>query len=172
MTLADIPRKHGIILDTNLMLLYCTGRHDPALIGKFNERLSGYSADDYQLLVKFIGLFKKISTTPNVLTEVVNLIDKKNRLFRGLLQTIHVDLSRVDEQYLPSSTIADVEVRHFQTFGLTDLVLYQMAQANYLILTNDDDLRTFIVGKKYAAINFEQLRDLLIQKRPPRKPPR
>lgn len=81
-------RRDGIVLDTNLLLLYCVGLYDPFVISRFTERLSRYTVDDFRLLIRFTRLFKKIIVTPNVLTEVVNLIDKRNGRYDGLLSTI------------------------------------------------------------------------------------
>ena len=65
----------GLLIDSNLALLYLVGGHDPRLVGdgKYNK-LSNYDLDDYRLLVRLKSLFRKAVTTPHVLTEVSNLV--------------------------------------------------------------------------------------------------
>jgi hypothetical protein len=165
MTLTALLQRDGIILDANLLLLYFAGRHDPDLIGRFTERLSRYNKDDFYQLAQFAHLFRHISTTPNVLTEVINLIDKRSGRYAGLLQTITTNIVLPNEVYMPSQTAVGGEVRHFQTFGLTDLVLCELAQTRYVVLTDDIALWSFMTGRGCAAINFSQLRDFIRQKR-------
>ena len=69
--------SRGVLIDTNLLLLYVVGRYDDGIIrrGAFS-RLAAYSIDDYGLLVGLMSLFDKYVTTPHVLAEVSNWIGK------------------------------------------------------------------------------------------------
>lgn len=156
-------------MDTNLMLLYCVGRCDPYMIPKFTERLSRYSVDDYKLLVQFIALFKKVVTTPNILTETVNLIDKRSGRFDGVLRQFANEIIVFEEIHVPSERIVSQHTRHFLTFGLTDLVLYELAKQSYLVLTDDNATWSLMTGNNGSTVNFEQLRSFLLQKGPPKK---
>lgn len=151
------------------MLLYCVGRFNPSLIAQYTERLSRYSAEDYKLLNKFVGLFEKKVTTPNVLTETINLIDKKNGRFAKLLGNFDAVIADFEELYIPSKHIVRQHPRHFPVFGITDLVLYELAQQSFLVLTDDEDIWSFIAGNIGSTLNFDQLRSLLLQKGPPNK---
>lgn len=164
----------GVVLDTNLMLLYCIGQGDPYMISKFTERLSRYGVDDYYLLVQFIALFRKVVTTPHVLTETVNLIDKKSGRFDKILKQFAAYVTDLEEIQVSSNHIVSQYPRQFLTFGFTDLVLHELAQQAYVVLTDDNALWSFIDGRGSPTLNFEQLRTLLIQKGsiPKRKPNR
>lgn len=168
MTLTELRQQNGIILDTNLMLLYCVGQYDPFMIPRYTERLSRYTVDDYKLLLQFVALFKKVVTTPNVLTETINLMDKKSGRFTKVLEQFAVYITTLEELTISSSHIVSQYPRQFLTFGLTDLVLHELAQQSYLVLTDDTAIWSFMAGQKGAAMNFDQLRALLIQKGPPR----
>ncbi len=163
----QLSRYKGILLDTNLMLLYCTGRSDPNLIPTFTKRLSRYSIEDYNLLIQFIALFKTVATTPNVLTETVNLIDRKSGRFDSVLRQLAVDSADFDEVTVPSSPLLSRYSDRFLKYGLTDLALYELAQRSYLVLTDDNDIRSLIAGSNGSALGFDELRALLIQKGPP-----
>ncbi len=154
-------------MDTNLLLLYSVGRYDPNLIPRFTTRLSRYDVEDYQLLRQFIGLFRKVITTPHVLTETINLIDKKSGRYSPVLSRLASEVAIFDERYVSAADIIAKNGHYLSTFGLTDLVLCELAQQSVVILTDDGAVGSLITGKKGLVLNFGQLRDLLIQKKPP-----
>jgi hypothetical protein len=72
--LIDRYKAKGILIDANLALLYLVGSYDLRLVGDGKyKKLSKYNAEDYHLLLRLKGVFKKAVTTPHVLTEVSNL---------------------------------------------------------------------------------------------------
>ncbi|MCY7357876.1 MAG: hypothetical protein LH609_10485 [Rudanella sp.] len=72
MTRAELARKSGLLLDTNLLVLLVIGQYDPKRING-HKRLQSYTSEDYDLLLGFMSLFRTFATTPNILTEVSNL---------------------------------------------------------------------------------------------------
>lgn len=66
-------RTEGVVADTNLLLLYVVGAHDPERIGRF-PRTDTYTEDDFDLLERLLGYFETAVTTPPILTEVSNLL--------------------------------------------------------------------------------------------------
>lgn len=168
MTLAEIRQRKGIILDANLLLLYFVGRHDTSMIGKYTERLSRYTAEDFSILARWVATFNQLIVTPNVLTEVINLIDKRSGRFNQLLRQISTEIELLDEVYFPSKATLTPAKPQFEVFGLTDLGLFALAKTDFVVLTDDKPLWSFIAGQGYAAINFDQLREFLIEKGPPR----
>ncbi len=69
-----LPRflQSGLLLDANLLLVLVVGRHNAAWLGR-RKRVKEYKASDLDLLVRFVGVFGRILTTPNILTEVNSL---------------------------------------------------------------------------------------------------
>ena len=69
--LLDKYKTKGLLVDANLLLLFLVGTHDLQLVGdgKYNK-LSKYTPEDYRLLIRLQAVFKRIVTTPHVLTEV------------------------------------------------------------------------------------------------------
>lgn len=65
-------RRAGVLMDTNLLLLYLVGAFDPEEVPRF-KRTSQFTPADFALLVRFLELFQRIVTTPHVLTEAGNL---------------------------------------------------------------------------------------------------
>jgi len=62
-------RQSGVLVDTNLLLLYFVGLLRPEQITQF-KRTSTFSISDFELLSRLLGEFARVLTTPNILTEV------------------------------------------------------------------------------------------------------
>lgn len=157
MTRQDLRSKAGLVIDTNLLLLYLVDQHDPERIETF-KRTQVFSADDFNLLVRFINLFGSFSTTPNILTEVSNLIEGVEYDDVPLLTVLRDKVNYREEHYVNSRIILSNEDETFVKFGVSDTVLYQLARANYLILTVDLPLWAFLQNKGLSAVNFNNLR--------------
>lgn len=66
-------RTTGVVLDTNILLLYFVGLLDPQAIPKF-KRTDTFVVEDYYTLLAVLQFVSKPITTPNILTEVSNLL--------------------------------------------------------------------------------------------------
>lgn len=72
----DLIEKHaskGAVIDTNLFVLFLVGTLDPGKIGT-HRRLQSFLREDFTILSAIIRRFKKIYSTPNIMTEISNLI--------------------------------------------------------------------------------------------------
>jgi rRNA-processing protein FCF1 len=146
----------GILVDTNILLLYCVGTLDPRLIGTF-KRTNTFAVEDFDLLVKFQALFAKVVTTPNILTEVNSFGAQlgepvKGNWFRQFAGHIEV----FDERPVISREVAQGD--QFSRFGLTDLGILEVATGRFLVLTDDFRLSQFLTAKGIDVVNFNHLR--------------
>ena len=66
-------RTEGVIVDTNLLLLYVVGAQNPERIGRFT-RTDTFTKDDFDLIDRLFGYVETAVTTPSILTEVSNLL--------------------------------------------------------------------------------------------------
>jgi|SRR5271165_2815303 len=124
----------GVVIDSNLLLLLFLGSYDRRQIAT-NDRLSKYSDDDYDLLVQVLAPFRRIVTTPNILTEVSNLssaIPERDR--EAYFASFATGLSQLDEQHVVSATALQ---NRWAKYGLTDAVIAVVAKNGYLVLTDD-----------------------------------
>jgi hypothetical protein len=64
--------RKGILIDTNILLLYFLGSFDQDLIPSF-KRTVQFTVEDYNTLLLLLQMFDRLVTTPNILTEVSNL---------------------------------------------------------------------------------------------------
>lgn len=160
----DIPsllsryRQKGILVDTNILLLYFVGYINRDRISKF-KRTAQFVPEDYDLLVRIVQFFQKIVTTPNILTEVNSLINQlgepeRSRCLMGFAQS----LSILEESYLESQNVATAEL--FTKLGLTDCEIIQMAKQPYLILTDDLRLANYLQSMNIDIVNFNNIRVL------------
>jgi hypothetical protein len=150
-------RDKGILIDTNLLLLYFIGKFDPSQIPKF-KRTAKFTTDDFRTLVSVFKQFNKIVTTPNILTEVSNLSNQlPDNLKRGFYSVFAGQVRIFDERHMPSINICAQD--HFIKFGLTDSGIVESA-SGYLILTDDFKLANFLENRKFDVINFNHIRFL------------
>lgn len=119
MTLQKLRSKEGLLIDTNLLVLYVIGLHDQTRIEQ-NKRTSSYTKEDFDLLVNFTGYFKKVITTTNILTEVSNLLEGVVYQQQPVLSILPQILEVIEEYNLPSRSQMLSNNRFFTKFGLSD----------------------------------------------------
>lgn len=156
--LAQKFRKKGILIDTNLLVLFLVGSYDETMVG--SKRTTNYVVEDYRNLQKFIIGFEKHFYTPNILTEITNLTDSINSEpnFSFFLHVKYV-LNNFKEDSVSSDEI--MELKSFLKFGLTDAVNCKLSD-KYLVLTDDLKLYSYLANQDLPAINFNHIRDLYL----------
>ncbi len=152
-------RRKGLLVDTNILLLYFIGICDPNWIAGF-KRTSQFVIEDFQLLVRILNCFERRVTTPNVLTEINNLA---GQLSRDNLRAWRVQFrdslsSDFLERFIPSKTA--VKNGGFLRCGLTDAGVICASRGRFLVLTDDLDLYITLQSEGVDAINFNHLRSL------------
>jgi len=151
-------RSRGVLVDTNILLLYFVGGFAPSLIPRF-KRTKTFVVEDYELLTRLLSRFHRIVTTPNVLSEVSSLSAQmgdplKTKYFEHFAQRI----AALDEHYVRSADA--VTVRHFAKLGLTDSAIMDLAAGSYLVLTDDTTLYLFLENEGIDVVNFNHIRPL------------
>ncbi len=147
-------RGGQLLVDANLLLVCLIGRMNRRRIQTF-ERTSSYSIDDYKILEFLIAQFKKIVTTPHILTEVSNLAgklasDELHRLRELLSEWIGTTL----EIFEQSSDL----VTAFKNFGLAGAAISSLCnRAGILLLTADVPLYGALTNRGFDAISFKQI---------------
>lgn len=157
MTLADCRTKSGLLLDTNLLVLYVIGQYDPKRING-HKRLQIYTVEDYDLLLRFMSLFRSFATTPNILTEVSNLLEKDSYQYGPVLAIVPKLVAEFVELYEPSYPVMTEREKEFIKFGLSDVVSCAVLEQNYALLTDDLKLCYYLQNNGFSALNFNNLR--------------
>lgn len=155
-------RSKGLLLDSNLLLLYLVGSVDPALVGsgRYNK-LSGFAIQKVVTLKQLVSLFANVVTTPHILTEVSNLVgnlhdEGKSRIFRSFISTLEM----VGEQEVSSYKAA--LRKEFPYLGLTDSVLAELS-GMFLIVSNDGRMVNLLRESGIEALKWVEVLGLAVE---------
>jgi hypothetical protein len=151
-------RGREVLIDTNILLLYFVGSFNPSLIETFKRtRTAGFTAEDFELLVRCLQRFRSIVTTPNILTEVSNFISQIGEPYRTGVRPFFAQAVRlITEQYVTSGEATEHPA--FVRFGLTDAVIKRIAEGEVLVLTDDFRLAQYLQSSGLHVVNFNHLR--------------
>jgi hypothetical protein len=156
LTLLERYRSKGILVDTNILLLFFVGTYRRALISSF-KRTKAFTPDDYDLLDGVLRSFSRIVTTPNILSEVSSLSRQMAEPdCEKYFPTFAQGIMTLGEEYVPSGQAAALDC--FPRLGLTDSVILIIGGRHYLVLTDDYRLAGFLETKNVDVINFNHLR--------------
>lgn len=149
-------KQKGILIDTNILLLWFVGSVNRSRISQFN-RTEKFLPEDYDLLLQILSYFSKIVTTPNILTEVNSLVNQLGEPERSQCFSIFAQFfTRLDEFYIESKNAAIQD--NFAKYGLTDCGIVMLAKNKYLVLTDDLKLANYLQKVGIDTINFNNIR--------------
>ncbi len=153
----DTYRASGVMLDTNLLLLYFIGLFDEKRITTF-KRTKKFLLEDFRKVAAIVAFFERIITTPHVLAEVSNLAGQlPEPVDRNFVEFMKGGLLLLDEKYVISSEAMTT----FSKLGLTDAgIIHLLESKQYFVFTDDFPLANYFATKGVDALNFEHLRSL------------
>jgi rRNA-processing protein FCF1 len=150
-------RKRRLLVDTNILLLYIVGSLSLDRIAR-HKRTDTFTVEDYLLLETQLARFGGMVVTPNILTEVSNLLgytDEKTRL--ALLAWLGAQVPNFAEHYVPSHEA--VEAAEFFWLGLADASILSCPTQDLTVLTDDIHLYQALLKRGVEVINFNHLRE-------------
>jgi hypothetical protein len=152
-------RRGGILVDTNLLLLFFVGGYDRGLIERFPRTANRFVPTDFDLLAGLFGGFERTVTTPHILTEVSNLMGYLTGRARseGLAWLAH-SIPAMRETYVAGAELATRE--SFVRLGITDTSIIEIASEPYLVLTDDFRLYNYLATQNKDVLNFNHIRVL------------
>jgi hypothetical protein len=153
-------RASGVLLDTNLLLLYVVGAYDRDLIPRF-KRTAAFTPEDFRILTDALDSFGHVLTTPHVLTEVSNLAGQLgDPLKQAVFRTFAGAIGMLTELQAPAREVsADAA---FPRFGITDIAILRNGRDRCLVLTDDFRLSQYLAHEKVDVLNFNHLRTYLL----------
>jgi rRNA-processing protein FCF1 len=150
--------RKGILIDTNILLLYFVGSFDQDLISSFKRTLQ-FTVEDYNTLLLLLQMFDRLVTTPNILTEVSNFSGQLGEPAKtSYFYTFAKQLALMEEHYVASREVAAED--EFIKMGLTDASIFKLPKDQYLVLTDDFRLSQSLQHKGIDVINFNHIRPL------------
>jgi len=147
----------GILVDTNLLLLFFIGIFDVNYIEKF-KRTKTYSIDDYNRVANIINSFSKIIVTPQILAELSNLSKQmdKSKLKQYFPYLVNV-IKKSREIYIKKNQL--MEINLLVAYGFTDFSIIKSAkEGKYLVFTDDWPLSGYLQKEKVDVINLNWIR--------------
>jgi len=151
-------RNKGLLLDSNLLLLYFIGLYDCNKISTF-KRTTKYTIEDFDRIFSIIEFFDRVITTPHILTEISNLSGQlPDKIRSHYFHIFAKQIKLLEEKPLPSKDLCDSEC--FRKFGLTDSGIVEISRDTYLVITDDFPLSGYLQSRNIDVINFNHIRYL------------
>jgi len=149
-------QSKGVLIDSNLLLIYFIGKYYQGKLDRY-KRTRQYTVADFGLISNIIQFFKRVITTPNILTEVSNLSSQlpertKEKYFTLFCKEVEI----FNEEYLPSIDIC--KTVPFSKLGLTDMAIFKAAKGKYLVITDDLPLYNILLYNDIDTINLNHIR--------------
>lgn len=155
-------RRIGVVLDTNISLLYFVARFDREFVRQC-KRTTMFIPDDYNLLMRLLSFFPITVVTPHLLTEACNLLGQVTEPARsGILRAVASVVPSLKEVYTPSERLMDSE--SFLRFELADAAILDLCAAGYGVVTDDMTFAGEVWKRGWGAVNFNHLRDAAWQR--------
>lgn len=153
--LIERHRDNGLLIDANLLVLYLVGRTNKNRIPTF-KRTQQYTIKDFELLDLLTRRFRKLITTPHVLTEVSNLAALHGKELSAFRTSFKNTVPQMLEFYDESRRL--VEEGSFHSLGLADASINLASRRNLLVLTDDLELHVWLLKRSVDSINFNHIR--------------
>lgn len=158
--LQELIARHasrGLLLDTNLLLLYAIGLYERDYIAKF-KRTRQYDPEDFDWLRQFTAPFHRVITTPHILAELSNLaVDKRNGKAAPYLSVLLELIRLAKELYVEKDVIVGTD--YLPTLGVTDAAIVELARRkSYLVVTDDFPLTGYLQFFNCDVINLNHIR--------------
>ena len=160
-----LPRRYGgLILDTNLLLLFVVGTYDRHFIARY-RMTSSFRESDYDLTRFVAGSFSTFVVTPQVLGELTNLLRGVTRTRRGrLFRSLRSILGAFEEVFVTKDEL--LASPSLERVGFTDVsVLEAAARRDCLVLTEDHALAGHLRSEGRDALDLSTLRGLTGRRR-------
>jgi len=149
-------KNKGVLIDTNILLVYFIGTYKPSYIEEF-KRTKTFALEDFYTLTKIFDFFQKVITTSNILTEVYNLSNHLPQLFKNeYFDVFKKQVDVIDEHYIPSREICSFD--YFNKVGLTDSAIIALSNHEYLVLIDDFKLSNYLQTHNIDVVNFNHIR--------------
>ncbi len=146
-----------LLIDTNLLVLFIVGTAAKEYIAK-HKKLTAFTIEDYDMLVRIVSGASEVLVTPNTLTETSNLAAYIGEPAKSkVLDVLRTVSANSQERYVPSRLAA--QRSEFIRLGLTDAALLEVCTDKVTLLTTDLGLYCAALAQGGTALNFNHLRD-------------
>lgn len=154
---------HGLLIDTNFLILLLIGRHGADKI-RLCSRTSKYTVNDYLFIESMLATGAKLILTPHSLAEISNLTFDK--LFHGeglkrYFTHVVTAITNADERFVEKEVLLAED--NLLRFGFTDMANVIVAKGGCAVLTEDDDLFKHLLSLDYPVMNLDIIRTISVR---------
>lgn len=157
LTLIDKHRSKGVLVDTNLLVLYLVGLVNKRRIQDF-KRTQNFTVEDFDVLAGLIEQLGKLISTPHVLAQVSDLTDLAGKELAKVRSLYKEIVTPVEEYYDRSRDLMTDAL--FDRLGLTDTAICRVCGRGILVVTADVQLHVALERRGLDSLNFNHIRAL------------
>jgi hypothetical protein len=153
-------RRYGVVLDTNIYILYITGIVNSEMMG--SGRTEKYTQTHFEIVRSIVNGAKTKAPiiTPHIVPEITHLLGvDKNR--RGSDSSIFEDallnsfkISR--EEYIVTAKLIRDNEKLVRRFGVSDVSVAKIIN-DYALLSDDNELVAYLQGNGKSAMTLDML---------------
>jgi hypothetical protein len=158
MDAAGLIQKHrskGVLIDSNLFVLYLVGLVNRRRIPGF-KRTQAYTQDDFDLLCRLVAWFGRLAATPHVLSQVSDLADLRGKELVQVRALFKSMVEQIEESYDASRALVGHPL--FERLGLADAAIATACSRGILVLTADLELHLALERRGADSLNFNHVR--------------
>ena len=155
--LIEKHESKGVLVDSNLLVLLLVGSVNKRRIVDF-KRTQNFAIEDFDLLSRLINWFRKLITTPHVLSQVSDLTDLRGKDLGTIRRLFGTLVEQMEEPYDTSKALVRDDL--FARLGLTDVAIATVCSRGTLVLTSDLNLQLALQQRGADALNFNHIRPL------------
>jgi len=143
-----------VIIDTNIFILFLVGQINENRIKNYT-RNSLYTKEDYYFLLNVLADYDRIITSPNILTEVDNILNRiggeDKYKYLVLVKTMY---KQTIEKYIKTEKIT--QNWYFDSLGITDSSILMMAKDCELLISGDSSLCDHAKSLNIKTFDFKE----------------
>jgi len=143
-----------VIIDTNIFILFLVGQINENRIKNY-MRNSLYTKEDYYFLLSVLADYDRIITSPNILTEVDNILNRiggeDKYKYLVLVKTMY---KQTIEKYIKTEMIT--QNWYFDSLGITDSSILMMAKDCELLISGDSSLCDHAKSLNIKTFDFKE----------------
>jgi hypothetical protein len=143
-----------VIIDTNIFILFLAGQINENKIQNYT-RNSLYTKDDYYLLLNIVANYDRIITSPNILTEVDNILNRitGEDKYKYLIIVKNIYKQTI-EKYIKTEAVS--QNWFFDILGITDSSILMMAKECELLISGDSSLCDYAKSLNIKTFDFKE----------------
>ena len=143
-----------VIVDANIFILFLAGQINENKIKNYT-RNSLFTRNDYYCLLNIISKYDRIITSPNIFTEVDNILNRitGEDKYKYLLLVKKIYKQTV-EKFISTEIVS--QNWYFDALGVTDSSILMMAKDCELLISGDSNLCDYAKSLNIKTFDFKE----------------